>query len=656
MTGRPIVGIFLALLVESAHWTKMRWDFSHEAIGRTWQVTVLIIAFSSAIIFIDTNAYIALPSIITWLPVTLLPMQFVQSFGLNSSIPLNTFSFFAKKRRQRNLRLGLTEAETHINFGNLYFVTTIIASTLGKQANWWPFLPGIVILTGWLLLSTSRSRPLFLMISLMFSGFIAVGGQLGIHKLQDRLNFGGYKRDSDLPNSNTTLIGKPGPIIQSPDIVWRLRLQPKSQPPKLLKTAYYNDYRVGTWHAVIPGGLKFKDLDTRLYQTLPYYILAENLAEVGQLKAVADGLRRFKLRGSVAGETPLPLSGDATSLRDFELDGVERHSLGTVRIFPSNSVIDGMVLWGGESTAESAPFSKEDLEVPFMEKEALKTVIRELKLDPQSSLEDKLRLLKDWFHQEFRYSRNPTIHSSTIVATKPTAITQFLTTNRLGHCEYFASAATLILRQAGIPTRYTTGYSVTESDAKQREYVIRGTHGHAWCRVWNAKSNSWLDFDTTPPSWLDTVSQTSLFQRMDDGIQRLREDFFIWRTQPSNRNAVTLAMSLSGTGLLAFIIFKLWRSKRQIVTSKKSNLYDGTVVQTPLNAIESKLTKHLGIRPVGLPLGIWLRKLQSVHFDTATLMEAIELHQRLRFDPATPDQTDLDRLTSLAKRIELAIR
>ncbi|MBT8330725.1 MAG: transglutaminase-like domain-containing protein, partial [Deltaproteobacteria bacterium] len=42
----------------------------------------------------------------------------------------------------------------------------------------------------------------------------------------------------------------------------------------------------------------------------------------------------------------------------------------------------------------------------------------------------------------------------------PKNIENFLTRSRSGHCEYFATATVLLLRQAGIPARYARGYSV----------------------------------------------------------------------------------------------------------------------------------------------------------------------------------------------------
>ena len=140
----------------------IRWDFDEEACGRAWQFTTIGIALAAVLIFLDETPYIALPNLLTWLPPLLLPMQFIQSYGLRDSLPLSTFSFLAKHRRQRNLRLGLIEQPIHINFGNVYFVTTLISATLGEQPNSWPysfvFLPGIVVLTGWRLL-VRQSQP-----------------------------------------------------------------------------------------------------------------------------------------------------------------------------------------------------------------------------------------------------------------------------------------------------------------------------------------------------------------------------------------------------------------------------------------------------------------------------------------------------------------
>ena len=417
MTDRPLTGILLAVLVESARWTKFRWDFNEEACGRAWQLTTVAIALAAVLVFLDGTTYQALPNLLTWLPALFLPMQFVQSYGLKDAMPLNIFSFLARYRRKRNLRLGLTEAVIHVNFGNIYFVTAMIAATLGSQSNSWPFLPGIIVLTGWMLLSASRSRPAYLLFALTVAGGIAIVGQLAIKELQERLGNSGPGRTTFNPNSISTLVGKLGRIEQSPEIIWRLRPAANTPPPALLRTASYNAYADGRWTIRPVIESIFKDLDTVEPVTGEVYqLLTANLPPAAKKDAVRTELPRFSLRGAAFAETPLALPGDAASARDFELDAIERNSLGTVRVFPKNSVIEGTVLWKGGTNPESPPFD-EDLIVIKPEQVVLNEVLHELHLEDQPTLQEKLRVIRAWFQQNFSYSQVLTIDSPGFTST-----------------------------------------------------------------------------------------------------------------------------------------------------------------------------------------------------------------------------------------------
>jgi hypothetical protein len=659
MTDRPMTAILLALIVESAHWTKYRWEFTEEARDRAWRVTTVLIALAGVLVFLESTPYRALPNLLTWLPPLLLPMQFIQSFGLENSLPVNTFSFLARHRRKWNLRLGLTESLVHVNFGNIYFVTTMVASTLGSRAGSWVFLPGIVILTGWLLLSNSRSRPLPLIVALIVAGGLAIGGQYGIEKLDQLGGSAAGRADFD-PDTNSTLIGRPGKVEQSPEIVWRLRPLENSAPPKLLRTASYNDYLEGSWRLRPFNESEFNNLESIepvIGET--YHILAETAKDA----AIRAHMPRFDLRGASFNESPLPLPGDAASLSDFELDSVERNSLGTVRVFPKHSVIEGMVLWKGDANPELLPFPKEDLVIPPPERETLRAVVEQLRLAEQPTLQAKLNVIHAWFQRDFSYTRTLTISSwrygsNSEDSKRTTAITRFLTNVKAGHCEYFAAATTLLLREAGIPARYTIGYAVMERDVKRGEFVIRGTHGHAWCRVWDAGAGRWIDFDTTPGSWLSALPpQATAMQRFNDWLKRSREDFFLWRNRPKNRLAATLVMSAIGLGVIGFVIKKLWRSKRRMESEKRRlSGYEGPISRTALNGLERQAEKFLGPRPPGQPFAEWLSGLRPILADSRALDEALELHQRLRFDPAPPVRAEQERLALLAGELETAIK
>ncbi|MEO5912736.1 MAG: transglutaminase domain-containing protein [Luteolibacter sp.] len=656
MTGRPVIGLILALVVEISHWVKIRWDFDEGAYSTAWQLTTVIIALTGVLIYLDGSPYVALPQLLTWLPLLLLPMQFVQSFGMNESMPLITFSFLAKHRRKRNLRLGLNEAVIHIHFGNVYFVAILIASTLGDGSSTWQFLPGIIILTGWMLLSATRSRPTSLIAALAIAGGIAVTGRYGLERLDDWLTNRGPGGASFDPDSVSTMIGRIGTVQQSPDIVWRLKPASGMPPPRLLRTATYNSYQPSSWIIEPATARDFRDLDLFTYEGQPYYRLEQTTEGSKPIRAVRPSLPRFQIRGSAFAQTPLSLPGDTTSLFDFQSDAIEHNALGTVHVFPRQSVVEGTVLWRGDTNTERTPLDQ-DLVVPFRERATLNAVLAELKLNEQPTLEDKLKVMQAWFMKNFRYTRDLKIKSWTQGFSNPTALTQFLTTNRSGHCEYFAAAVVLLLREAKIPARYATGYVVVERDPKHGEYVIRGTHGHAWCRVWDADKKLWIDFDTTPPSWTDMVATLNpSMQAFNDALKRFREDFFLWRNRPGNRLGASVVMFTIALGVMGFVFKRLWKTKRRLEEIRRSNGYDGPIRRTPLNALEKQAEKQLGPRPLGQPFGAWFMKLRPTLPDSATLDEAVELHQRLRFDPTPAAPNEQDRLAELAKQLESAIK
>lgn len=653
MTDRFFLSILLAAIVEASHWLRTRWDFDDVAFGRAWSLTVVFTGITALLVFLDSNLHVALPRVLTWLPVLLLPLQFVQAYGFQNSLPLNTFSFLAKQRRERNLKLGLSASVLRINFGNVFFIATIIAATLGKQSDTWQFLPSLLVLTGWLLLSSMQSRRAYLWIALAAAGVIAVGGTIGLKKIGDWYGDGQTDSSAFSPAFVNTQIGRPGEVIQSQDIVWRLKPQNGNATPRLLRTANYFKYGGGTWANARAADRAFDDLDTRIVNGQSYYLLARDASEASQLKATSEILPRFNIRGSVFPATPLPLPADSGSLRDFVLDGIERNVLGTVRVFPKESIMEGTILWQSEAVLDRPVVSYEDLQIPTSELAVLMEISKEIGLTGQQSLHDKLTILRAWFVKNYKYSRNLTIrYNANSGSSHPTAIAQFLTTERVGHCEYFATAAALLMRANGIPTRYTIGYSAVEKDPKRGEFVIRGTHGHAWCRVWDQDKNRWLDFDPTPDEWIGMVAKKmSLSQQISDQLKRWKEDFFLWRNRPDNVAAGRWII-LSIVGIIVLYLGKrLWKSKRQVASVKYTSSYGGPSVLTPLHAIEPTVAKFLGKRLPGQTYAAWLLTLKPSLGDVNLIEQAIQIHQRLRFDPAGDQGDETEQLRKLTDDI-----
>ena len=73
----------------------------------------------------------------------------------------------------------------------------------------------------------------------------------------------------------------------------------------------------------------------------------------------------------------------------------------------------------------------------------------------------------------------------------------FLFDVKIGYCEQFATAETLMLRSLGIPARLATGYSTGDYDPVLDQSVVREHDAHAWVEVWFA-DYGWVPVDPSP--------------------------------------------------------------------------------------------------------------------------------------------------------------
>jgi len=92
-------------------------------------------------------------------------------------------------------------------------------------------------------------------------------------------------------------------------------------------------------------------------------------------------------------------------------------------------------------------------------------------------------------NEEFYYTLQPKS-----LGLKP--MQQFLFDTREGFCEHYASAFTIIMRAAGIPSRVVTGYLSSEINPYGDYLVVRQSDAHAWSEVW-LEEEGWVRVDPT---------------------------------------------------------------------------------------------------------------------------------------------------------------
>lgn len=123
--------------------------------------------------------------------------------------------------------------------------------------------------------------------------------------------------------------------------------------------------------------------------------------------------------------------------------------------------------------------------------------------------------IQDMFNEAYSYTLNPGK-----VPAGMDGVEYFLEENKKGYCVYFASAATLIFRMAGIPARYVEGYvvspaydgydsSITFTDRRyiagerflnEKEYVtvsVKDSSAHAWTEIY-IPEYGWTPIEVTP--------------------------------------------------------------------------------------------------------------------------------------------------------------
>ncbi len=79
------------------------------------------------------------------------------------------------------------------------------------------------------------------------------------------------------------------------------------------------------------------------------------------------------------------------------------------------------------------------------------------------------------------------------------ALENFLFVEKVGYCEFYASAAAMLCRELGIPSRVAFGWSGGKFFKGSDLFVFRTKHAHAWTEVY-LDGYGWVVYDTTPPS------------------------------------------------------------------------------------------------------------------------------------------------------------
>jgi hypothetical protein len=182
---------------------------------------------------------------------------------------------------------------------------------------------------------------------------------------------------------------------------------------------------------------------------------------------------------------------------------------------------------------------------------------------------EKIDAVIKYFHTRYTYSLGTDIPPD--VEDK---VSYFLLEATTGYCEYFASGAAILLRLAGVPTRYITGFLVMEYDQALELWVARNMDAHAWVEAWDEKEQQWSIVEATVGEDAVGMASAEEDERTGSGagalLRQLLKSIFEyglfgvagWMYESYGIFAGTLLVMGVFSGVLAWILSRVYRRKK----------------------------------------------------------------------------------------------
>lgn len=132
------------------------------------------------------------------------------------------------------------------------------------------------------------------------------------------------------------------------------------------------------------------------------------------------------------------------------------------------------------------------LQLPESTAEQAKQIFKNIGFGPNYSARIKASMIREYVRGLVEYDTA----TGAMPSNKDDFALWFLTEAESGYCVHFATAATVLLRAAGVPARYVTGYMVNVGEGYT---VVEERHAHAWVEYLDP-DRGWTVLDPTPIS------------------------------------------------------------------------------------------------------------------------------------------------------------
>ncbi len=548
-TGYLIYGCAMATVLEGSRFLRQRWEFTPEDFYRIVDICVLIILGMTIYRF-----SIGTDSMVRWLPIAIFPLLTVQAYSVVQGVDLGALFYVIRLKEKRR-----PAHNRHIINISYHTLVVVLISASAANLRTPAFYIGLTLCSCWALWPLRSRRYKVMVWALIFVMATIIGwyGQIGLHRLQlwlegavaDILLQGNLYKD---PYQVTTSIGDVGKLKLSNRIIMWVEPETTLKIPQLFHQNTYNTYRsyqAGRWFSPRSPLLPIQKKG------------ATGCWQLGQVDDV--GPYQAWISGTLNSEDGvLALPSGVITIEGLEAMELGQTNLGAIRVKGGPKSFYFRINWKNQG-ARGAPPYLDDLQIPVEYQTIISAVAAELNLNTLSHRQAK-KAITDYF-SKFSYTL---IQKESDVEAMP--LETFLRDTHAGHCEYFATATSLLLRAAGIPARYVTGFLVNEYSTLGNCFVLRSRHAHAWSLAY--LDGIWQTVDNTPSQWSDLESQkSSYFQFLMDVADYMKYKFDSWWSIKRLSDKQTLLFWLA-IALIPLILWRFMRYRRVMVQRGRNEI------------------------------------------------------------------------------------
>jgi len=600
-----VLSMILSAALESYRYVKFRWDFSRKDFDYISMLST-VSAAGYLVYYVNTERSVGVISaILQFMPILLFPLIFFYLYGTSTYINAKRlFLLFVTNR--------YSIVHPYIRFFRpdfLYFSAVLLGGSI--KAGSASFFIVFILILPVLFKFRSKNHSLFRFILsaagvLVLSLVLQAGIYNSFYMLRDFLTDLYIERimkdiDKSMP------VGNIGSLKDNFIIQLRAESYSKNYPVIYLRDRVYNTYFNGRWSetGTSAGTLSNKPISYGSVQL--------------------DSMRIYFFSGGKTDDLKMPFG--TYDFAGIDINRSALNSLGNVYSNYSQYLID----YKTYSRTDSLINLFGDPEPADLKLVSGDTIATDLIID---SLDLKELPAKDVFFKLRNYFISRYKYSLDYAAWKESdKISEFIRTKE-GHCEMFATLSCLVFRRLGYPSRYVTGYLLTEYSALEDKFIGRKKDRHAWLYVWD-NNGSWMELDTTPPD-ISGFRQNSIFSRVYNYFSYIYYEAFMLKKDNNDMFRNILLYSLIPLGL--FLLFRILKDVKKIRNDEPAEIQNPYKEISELKIIDKKL-KDAGHSPVNETLGTWFKRIGK-----DSLGEKLNLiknyYYRIRYGNFAPEEKE----------------